>query len=65
VLFRSDTRIYLTASVAAVCGFLVQSMTDYSFYNYRVELFFWIVVILGAVLARSAKMEGNYLWSRS
>jgi putative inorganic carbon (HCO3(-)) transporter len=60
-----ETRTYLIACVSAISGFLVQSMTDYSFYNYRVVLFFWIVVILGAVLARSSKMEGNYLWSRS
>ncbi len=60
------TRIYLAASAAAVGGFLLQGMTDYSFYNLRVTLFFWVVIALGIALSRMPDMEEGYsLWSRS
>lgn len=39
---------YLTmASIAAITGFLVQSATDYTWYNYRVVLIFWMVLAIG------------------
>jgi O-antigen ligase len=59
------TRIYLIAAVAAVSGYLLQGMTDYSFYNNRVTLFFWVVIALGSVLARRSKMEEGTIWLRS
>lgn len=53
-----DSRLFQIAAVASVCGFLVQAMTDYSFYNYRVMFLFWAVLGIGAVLAgRSALPE--------
>jgi putative inorganic carbon (hco3(-)) transporter len=59
------TRIYLAAAVSAVVGFMAQSMTDYSFYNNCVALFFWVVIALGSILARRQKMEEGYrLWSK-
>lgn len=51
------SRCYLAASVSGVGGFLVQSMTDYTFYNYRVALLFWMVLGLGAVFARLSDEE--------
>ena len=60
------TRVYLAASAAAVGGFLLQGMTDYSFYNNRVTLFFWVVIALGIALSRRSEMEdGHPVWSRS
>ena len=60
------TRQYLIAAISAVSGFLVQSMTDYSFYNYRVMLMFWIVLGLGVALTRMPHMEeGKSIWSKS
>ncbi len=53
-LARTDDkclRIKLIAVISAVAGFLVQSATDYSFYNYRVVLIFWAVLAVGALLA--------------
>ena len=44
--------IFRIAAVSSLVGFLVQSMTDYSFYNYRVTLVFWAVVGLGIALSR-------------
>ena len=53
-----DSRLFQIAAVASICGFLVQAMTDYSFYNYRVMFLFWAVLGIGAVLAgRSALPE--------
>lgn len=59
-------RIYLAAAVSAVSGFLLQGMTDFSFYNNRVTLFFWAVIALGMILSRWHTMqEGDYVWSES
>lgn len=37
-------RVFIISGIATVSGFLVQSMTDYTFYNYRVMLLFWISI---------------------
>lgn len=47
-----NMRIFQIAGVSAVMGFLVQSMTDYTFYNYRVLLLFWAVLGLCVVFTR-------------
>lgn len=39
--------LMICASIAAITGFLVQSATDYTFYNYRVILVFWMVIAFG------------------
>ena len=44
--------IFRIAAIASLAGFLVQSMTDYSFYNYRVTLVFWAVIGIGIALSR-------------
>lgn len=59
------TRVYLIAAVSAVSGFLLQGVTDYSFYNHRVALFFWVVIALGSILSRRSKMEEGVLWLKS
>lgn len=39
---------YVTiAAISAITGFLVQSATDYTWYNYRVVLVFWMVIAIG------------------
>ena len=61
---RSDwsSRVLQVAFVAGVCGFLVQAMTDYSFYNYRVMFLFWSYLAMGALSARRNQMpEGGLL----
>lgn len=45
-------RIYQIAGTSAVTGFLVQSMTDYTFYNYRVMLLFFCVLALSVLFTR-------------
>ncbi len=56
LLFRKfmDTKnktekIFVIAFMSSLSGFFVQSMTDYTFYNYRVMALFWIYVGLGAL----------------
>lgn len=43
------------AIAAGVGGFFIQGMFDYSFYNYRMVLIFWLFVCLGTSLARVSK----------
>ena len=56
------SRLLQIACVAGMAGFLVQAMTDYSFYNYRVMLIFWVYLAVGALAAkRSGLQEGGLL----
>lgn len=48
-------KIFQIAGVSAVTGFLVQSMTDYTFYNYRVLLLFWVVLGLSVLFTRMGR----------
>lgn len=50
-------RIFQIAGTSAVTGFLVQSMTDYTFYNYRVMLLFWVMLGLCVIFTRMGRRE--------
>lgn len=39
------------AFLSGTAGFMVQAMTDYSFYNYRVMFLFWVYLALGMLAA--------------
>lgn len=52
-------RLLQIAFTSGVCGFLVQAMTDYSFYNYRLMFFFWAYLALGALAARRNELSGG------
>lgn len=55
-----QSRLFQIAFGSGVCGFLVQAMTDYSFYNYRVMFLFWAYLALGALSARRSQLpEGG------
>ncbi len=57
-----SSRIHQIAFTAGVCGFMVQAMTDYSFYNYRVMFLFWAYLPLGALCIRRRRLpEGRLL----
>lgn len=45
-------KIFQIAGTSAITGFLVQSMTDYTFYNYRVMLLFWVMLGLCVVFTK-------------
>lgn len=56
------SRLLQIAFTAGVLGFLVQAMTDYSFYNYRVMFLFWVYLALGSLSARRSELpEGGLL----
>lgn len=50
-------RVFQIAGTAAITGFLVQSMTDYTFYNYRVMLLFWVMLGLCVLFTRMGSRE--------
>ncbi len=52
-------RIYLLAMISGLGGFLLQGITDYSFYNYRVMLMFWVYMALGAAAALVPEERGS------
>lgn len=58
---KLDLRISAAAPLCGVFGVLVQGMTDYSWYNYRVYLMFWLVCGLASAHIRSgtALMEDS------
>lgn len=57
-----SSKLFQTAFTAGTCGFLVQAMTDYSFYNYRVMFLFWAWLALGGLAARRSQLpEGGLL----
>ena len=51
------TRVQAGAVMAALAGFAAQSLTDYSFYNYRVMLTFWVTVGLAGALYNAVLRE--------
>jgi len=55
---RSRTeRIYNIAFMSSLSGFFVQSVFDYTFYNYRVMILFWIYAALSMVSTRYASLK--------
>ncbi|NLK36957.1 MAG: hypothetical protein GX299_02600, partial [Epulopiscium sp.] len=54
---KKENKVLLAASISAVSGFLVQSLFDYTFYNYRVMLLFWIVLAFGMICTKFSDVE--------
>jgi O-antigen ligase len=52
-------RLLQIACISGLGGFMVQSMTDYSFYNYRVMFLFWAFLALGMAAARWHELKGE------
>ncbi len=52
-----EERILVISSMASISAFLVQSLFDYTFYNYRVMLLFWIFIGLGIVSANYSNLK--------
>ena len=53
------SRMLQLATLSGICGFLVQAMTDYSFYNYRVMFLFWGFLALGGLAARRSELPAG------
>ena len=56
------SRYLQAASVASVAGFLIQGMTDNSFYNYRVLMLFWVILTVGVLAARRSSLPEEDRW---
>ncbi len=56
-------RLFQVAFTSGICGFLVQAMTDYSFYNYRVMFLFWACLALGGLCAKRRELPEGRLWT--
>lgn len=54
---RSIESMMALALGSGVLGFLLQSMFDYTFYNYRVMCIFFMVLAFGVILNRTMKKE--------
>ena len=52
---RAQIRIFSSSLVCGLFAVLIQGMTDYAWYNYRVYLMFWLIVGLTAASVRSAR----------
>jgi len=52
-----EARIFAIAGISAIAGFLVQSMTDYTFYNYRVMFLFWAVLGISVLVTKYHDLE--------
>ena len=54
---KKENKLLLIASISAVTGFMVQSMSDYTFYNYRVMLLFWVCIGFGMILTKMSRLK--------
>ena len=54
---KKENKVLLIAAISAVTGFMVQSMSDYTFYNYRVMLLFWVCIGFGMVLTKLYRLR--------
>lgn len=52
-------KMFQIGSLSSIGGFMVQSMTDYSFYNYRVMFLFWAYLALSAVFCRMSSLKDD------
>ncbi len=53
-----ERRVLLLALLSGVVGFLIQSVAEYSFYNYRVMLVFFIVIgLIGSLSLRETEAD--------
>lgn len=51
--------ILLAGIVAGMTGFFLEGMFDYTWYNYRVILIFWMVIAFGIVATKLEEKEGK------
>ena len=47
------------SALSSVSGFLVEGLTDYAFYNYRVMLLFWAVLGISVLLCRPCLVSNS------
>ena len=50
---RTQLRLTAAAPLCSIAGVLLQGMTDYAWYNYRLYLMFWLICGLASAYIRS------------
>ena len=65
---HKDAKVFQIAIIASVAGFLVEGLTDYTFYNYRVTFLFWCILGIGTLVChadelKKADLKGQKAWS--
>ena len=56
---RRSFKIMQISALSSVSGFLVEGLTDYDFYNYRVMLLFWAVLGISVLLCRPCLVSNS------
>ncbi|MCL2563945.1 MAG: O-antigen ligase family protein [Oscillospiraceae bacterium] len=46
---KGERRLIAIAAIAGVTGFLLMGMVDYSLYNFRLRLLFWVILAVGLI----------------
>ncbi len=54
---KKENKVLLIGAISAMTGFMIQSMFDYTFYNYRVMLLFWVCVGFGMIFTRISRLR--------
>lgn len=54
---KINTRLMISGPICGLAAVLLQGLTDYSWYNYRVYLMFWLVLALIPALVKNAERE--------
>lgn len=52
-----NKNLVIVGIISAISAFMLEGLTDYTWYNYRVILIFWMVLAFGVSLARINKEE--------
>lgn len=52
ISMNKNKNILIGGFVASILGFLLQSMTDHTWYNYRVVLMFWVIIGISIVASK-------------
>lgn len=52
ISLTKSKKMILAGIVTGMIGFLIQSMTDHTWYNYRIVLIFWMIVAFGVSYAK-------------
>lgn len=60
---KKENCLLQIAFTTGLLGFLVQAMTDYSFYNYRVMFIFWVYLAMGVISARAKELHDGGIFA--
>lgn len=53
-------KLFSAAGFCGILAVLLQGVTDYVWYNYRIFLLFWLIIGLTAAIGRTARTDRIY-----